>query len=34
MQTLSNIIQLVGFTLFVAFTYNVALLIINQLKTK
>jgi hypothetical protein len=34
MQTLSNIIQLVGFTLFVAFTYNVILLIINQLKTK
>lgn len=34
MQTLSNIIQIFGATLFVAFTYNVVLLIINQLKTK
>jgi hypothetical protein len=34
MQNLSNIIQIIGATLFVAFTYNVVLLIINQLKTK
>jgi hypothetical protein len=34
MQNLSNFIQLLGATLFVAFIYNVALLIINQLKTK
>ena len=34
MQTISNIIQILGATLFVAFTYNVVLLIINQLKTK
>ena len=34
MQTLSNIYQVIGATLFLAFVYNVALLIINQIKTK
>lgn len=34
MQTLSNIYQIITATLLVAFTYNVVLLIINQLKTK
>lgn len=34
MQTVSNFIQLFGAITFVAFTYNVVLLIINQIKTK
>ncbi len=34
MNTLSIAIQLLGGTVFTAFIYNVALLIINQLKTK
>jgi hypothetical protein len=34
METLSIFIQLIGGTIFSAFVYNVALLIINQLKTK
>jgi hypothetical protein len=34
MQTLSNIIQLFGATLLVAFTYNVVLLFINLIKSK
>jgi hypothetical protein len=34
MQNLSNFIQLFGAITFLAFTYNVCLLIVNQLKTK
>jgi hypothetical protein len=34
MQNLSLFIQLFGATLFVAFAYNVCILIVNQLKTK
>ncbi len=34
MNTLSIAIQLLGAITFLAFTYNVVLLIVNQLKTK
>jgi hypothetical protein len=34
METLSIFIQFFGASVFTAFVYNVALLIINQLKTK